>query len=82
MSSLTAANRNDGGSIGGGGGVPDFSLIMKFLLGINRPYVTEEGAQKLKQYKYQGGDTGFVYRYLYNPLALKIVEKFTPEYLA
>jgi hypothetical protein len=44
--------------------------------------VSEEGAQKLKQYKYQGGDTGFVYRYLYNPLALKIVEKFIPEYLA
>jgi hypothetical protein len=61
--------------------IPDFSLICNFVLGINRPYVSEDGAIKLKQYKYQGGDTGFLYRWFYNPFALKCVEK-TPEWLA
>jgi hypothetical protein len=61
--------------------MPDFSLIFKFLIGVNRPYLTEEAAQKLKLYKYQGGDSGFLYRIFYNPFALKCVE-FTPEWLA
>ena len=54
------------------------SLIRSLLW---RPYLTEDAATKLKQYKYQGGDQGIIYRYLYNPLALKIVE-YTPEYIA
>ncbi len=47
-----------------------------------RPYVSEDGAVKLKLYKYQGGDTSFLYKHLYNPLALYMVEHFTPEWLA
>ena len=59
----------------------DIPILLKFALGICRPYISEDAAIKLKQYKYLGGDTGFVYRYFYNPLALKCIE-FTPEYLA
>ena len=61
--------------------MPDVPLVFRFILGVNRPYVSEQAATKLKQYKYQGGDTGFLYKYFYNPLALKMVD-FTPEYLA
>jgi hypothetical protein len=57
-------------------------VISSFILGISRPYISEEAGQKLKQYKYQGGDTGYLYRLFYNPLALKIVEDYTPEWLA
>jgi hypothetical protein len=53
-----------------------------FLLKLGRPYVSEDGAAKLKLYKYQGGDTSFLYRYLYNPLALYMVQNHTPEWLA
>jgi hypothetical protein len=47
-----------------------------------RPYVSEQAGSKLKLYKYKGGDSGFVYKFLYNPLALNIVEKYVPETLA
>jgi hypothetical protein len=56
-------------------------IKLKTGLGVCRPYVSEDGAIKLKQYKYQGGDTGIVYKYLYNPLAIKLIE-YTPENLA
>ena len=58
------------------------ALICQFFLGACRPYVSEQAADKLKLYKYKGGDSGFVYKYLYNPLALSMVEKFVPETLA
>ena len=45
------------------------------------PYLSEDAREKLKLYKYAGGDNGIVYRYFYNPLALKLVE-FLPETLA
>lgn len=61
--------------------MPNFLLLLKICLGIDRPYISEDAAYKLKQYKYQGGDTGFLYRYLYNPLALKMIE-YTPDTLA
>jgi hypothetical protein len=56
---------------------------MKYLfsLGIFKgftPYINEDGANKLKLYKYSGGDTGIVYRFFYNPLAVKLVT-FLPE---
>ena len=44
-------------------------------------YISEEGAEGLKRYKYAGGDTGILYRYFYNPVALKLVS-FLPETLA
>ena len=56
--------------------------ILGKLIRCCRPYVSEEAAHKLKLYKYKGGDTGFLYRYFYNPLALKLVEDYTPETLA
>lgn len=45
------------------------------------PYISDEAAQLLKQYKYSGGDNGILYRYFYNPLALKLVN-FLPETIA
>jgi hypothetical protein len=60
----------------------DFEVICSFLLGVCRPYVSEQAGSKLKLYKYKGGDSGFVYKFLYNPLALNIVEKYVPETLA
>ncbi len=57
-----------------GSGSIDVGLLCKFMLSINRPYVSEDAAKKLKLYKYQGGDSGYLYKWLYNPLALKIVE--------
>jgi hypothetical protein len=63
-------------------GTFDLGLMCKFILGIGRPYVTEDAATKLKLYKYQGGDSGFLYKWMYNPLSLKIVENYVPEWLA
>jgi hypothetical protein len=65
-----------------GAGSVDLGLIFNFICGISRPYVSEDASKKLKLYKYQGGDSGFIYKLLYNPLALKIVENYTPEWLA
>jgi hypothetical protein len=66
----------------GGGSSFDLGVICRFILDLGRPYVSKDAAKKLKLYKYQGGDTGFLYKYFYNPLALKIVENYTPEWLA
>lgn len=44
-------------------------------------YVTEEMGEKLKLYKYAGGDAGLLYIYFYNPVARRLVE-FLPETLA
>jgi hypothetical protein len=45
------------------------------------PYISEEGAAAMKQYRYKGGDLGITYRLFYNPLALTLVE-YLPETLA
>ena len=45
------------------------------------PYISEEEAENIKQYKYAGGDNGLVYTYFYNPVSKKLVN-FLPEWLA
>ena len=45
----------------------------KRTLGCFTPYISEDGADKLKEYKYAGGDAGIIYKIFYNPLALKLV---------
>lgn len=45
------------------------------------PYISEDAATKLKQYKYAGGDNGIFYKLFYNPVALKLVS-YLPETLA
>ena len=45
------------------------------------PYISFEGAEKLKQYKYWGGDTGILYRLFYNPVSTKLVT-YLPETVA
>jgi len=45
------------------------------------PYINEEGEINLKKYKYSGGDTGFLYRYFWNPFANWLVG-FLPMTLA
>lgn len=44
-------------------------------------YISDEGAEGLKAYKYAGGDAGILYRFFYNPVALKLVT-YLPETLA
>ena len=46
---------------------------MSFLQGFTN-YISDEAAEKLKQYKYAGGDNGILYKYFYNPVALKLVD--------
>ena len=53
---------------------------MSFIQGFTN-YISDEGAGMLKQYKYAGGDSGILYRYFYNPVALKLVT-YLPETLA
>lgn len=53
---------------------------MSFIQGFTN-YISDEGADMLKQYKYAGGDSGILYRYFYNPVALKLVT-YLPETLA
>ena len=53
---------------------------MSFIQGFTN-YISDEGADMLKQYKYAGGDSGILYRYFYNPVALKLVS-YLPETLA
>lgn len=45
------------------------------------PYITDEAAVKLREYKYAGGDNGILYKYFYNPVALKLVQ-YLPDTLA
>lgn len=53
-----------------------FSIFSGFT-----PYLSDEAAEKLKTYKYAGGDTGIFYRYFYNPVALKLVS-YLPDTVA
>lgn len=53
----------------------------KRTLGCFTPYISEDGADKLKEYKYAGGDAGIIYKIFYNPLALKLVQ-YLPDYIA
>ena len=46
-----------------------------------KPYLSREAAAGLKQYRYTGGDTGILYRFFYNPLAISLVQ-IMPENLA
>lgn len=45
---------------------------MSFIQGFTN-YISDEGAEGLKKYKYSGGDNGILYKYFYNPCALKLV---------
>ena len=53
---------------------------MSFLQGPTN-YISDEATEGLKLYKYSGGDSGILYRYFYNPSALKLVT-YLPETLA
>lgn len=44
-------------------------------------YVSKDAAEKLKLYKYAGGDAGLMYIHFYNPVSRKLVE-FLPDTLA
>jgi phosphatidylglycerophosphate synthase len=45
------------------------------------PYLSETQRRNLHTYKYQGGDTGIIYTYFYNPVAKKLVT-YLPVWLA
>lgn len=48
-----------------------FTILNPLTFGT--PYISEEGAAKLVQYKYAGGDTSIMYKFFYNPVANKLV---------
>tara|TARA_B110000285_G_C14923190_1_gene513614 strand:- start:563 stop:817 length:255 start_codon:yes stop_codon:yes gene_type:complete len=45
------------------------------------PYIDSEGLANLHKFKYNGSDTGYAYRFFYNPVALWCVGK-TSENIA
>jgi len=45
------------------------------------PYLNDKAAQNLKEFKYSGGDSGFAYRYFFNPAATYLVECI-PDWIA
>lgn len=55
-------------------------IKMSILAGFTN-YISDEAAEKLKLYKYAGGDSGLFYRKFLNPLAIKLVQ-YVPENLA
>jgi len=47
-----------------------------------KSYVSEEGAAKLRAYKYSGGDGSMIYKYFLAPTAQYLVDNYIPEWLA
>lgn len=60
-----------------------FKKMDKLLGGLWRreQYVSRDAAEKLKLYKYAGGDAGLLYIYFYNPVSRRLVE-YLPDTLA
>jgi len=56
-----------------------FSLFLHMYM---KSYVTEEGAQRVREYKYKGSDNSLIYNYIISPLAGKFVEHCVPVWLA
>ena len=55
---------------------------MAYLLKSNYPYVSEQGADYVRNFKYKGGDNSILcYKYFYRPLAQFMVN-YTPLWLA
>ena len=46
-----------------------------------KAYINDEGVSNMKNFKYNGSDTGLMYIYFYNPLATWVIDH-TPEWLA
>ena len=45
------------------------------------PYLSSDATDNIRKYQYSGGDNGLVFKYFYNPLALKLVS-YLPDTLA
>lgn len=45
------------------------------------PYISQQDIENIKQFKYSGGDCGYMYRFFYDPVANWLV-KHTPEWIA
>jgi len=49
---------------------------------IGPKFITKEGEENLKNFKYSGGDNSLIYIYFYSPLAEWCVDNLTPSWLA
>ncbi len=45
-------------------------------------YITPEGREALKRYKYAGADLSYLYKHVLSPWAQFCVDKFTPLWIA
>ena len=43
------------------------------------PYINDKGRANLHKFKYNGSDTGFAYRFFYNPAALWCVNHISED---
>lgn len=48
----------------------------------NYKYVSPQGEENLKKYRYQGGDASLLYKYILGPLAQWLVDNAISETLA
>ncbi|EAR92829.1 CDP-alcohol phosphatidyltransferase (macronuclear) [Tetrahymena thermophila SB210] len=51
-------------------------------MGFFKQYISEEGKQGIKEFKYKGGSVSIVYEYFWSPLCDWIVKKFIPSNIA
>ncbi len=57
------------------------SFLLGSIWGHATPYISEDGAKKLPQFKYSGNDASICYSYFWSPLAA-LVTKYTPDCIA
>ena len=47
-----------------------------------KEYISEEGKQGIREFKYKGGSVSITYEYIWSPFCDWIVKKFIPSYVA
>jgi hypothetical protein len=55
--------------------------ILRRIWNLRAPYISQEGAAKLKGFNYHGTDNSYVYRYIWSPLA-EWATGFLPPWVA
>lgn len=51
-------------------------------MGFFKQYITEEGKQGIRDFKYKGGSVSITYEYIWSPFCDWIVKKFIPTSIA
>ena len=55
--------------------------ILRRVWNLRAPYISEQGAGKLKEFQYHGTDASYVYKYVWSPLA-EWANSFLPLWIA